>query len=478
MGTATPSNILSILDSWVKVFTTIGNLSCFNANVNAGTTILSVSNSAGDINLVALVGVANETATQQSYELTNNRTPLSLQFQQLASWIASNSGTGTSTLNAYLSAANTTVPYTYLVSPYTAFQSFIAPGGSPLPNSSGLSTNNNYLSPSNVFAPIATFGSGNITGTNTATYTNNINLPTSNNGIQIITIANASSGTWTYTYNNQTTSGLAYNISASSLQTAINALSLSPAISVLVSSPSTGVYYVQAVDSFSQSTPNMLSATVSGSGLVGTGASASITNSVSAIWKLVITASGGTYDLPVGTTAQGVYTASAIAFDATASTIQAGLRALLPLGTNVSVSGSAGTYYIALGGILANQRFDYNFLSVNTASLTGGTATLTQTVLGGTQGYTGPSTTNAVVTTTVNGTCALTVTANAVDTSGVFHAGRTFTASLSSATAGTTVPLTPGTAGDRIVRITANSVAGTATAGAFNYTNELDRVIS
>lgn len=70
----------------------------------------------------------------------------------------------------------------------------------------------------------------------------------------------------------------------------------------------------------------------------------------------------------------------------------------------------------------------------------------------------------ALVTSDINGTCALTVHApNQANVSA------TFTATLDNATASTSVNLTPSTGGDRINgAITAIAVAGTATAGAFS----------
>lgn len=75
----------------------------------------------------------------------------------------------------------------------------------------------------------------------------------------------------------------------------------------------------------------------------------------------------------------------------------------------------------------------------------------------------------AHVTTNINGTCALTVTAPAYDSSGLYHASRTFTATLDNDTAGTVAQLTPTVSGDRMAGVpTALAVAGTATAGVLN----------
>lgn len=478
MANAPAAAILAFLDQVSKTFIIIGPLKAFNENLGAGTTILAQANTYGDINLVNTIGKANLSATQQSYELTFNRVMLGQQFQQVGTWITQNTSVAASTLDAYLIASNAVTPFTYLVSPVTAFQAYLAPGGNPIPNSSGLAPTNNYMTPSNVFSPVVTFGSANITGTNTVTYTNNLNLPTSNNSIQIITVTGGA-GTWTYTYKNVPSAAIAWNASASTAQTDINAVPTVGAGGVIVASPSAGVFIVQDIDAFSIANPNIATASVAGSG----GATASLTNASSSTWVLVITAGGGIYTLEIGSTTEGIYGAAGINWNAIASTIQADLQSLLPLGLNVSVTGSAGTFFITLTRVLANQPFAYNFLQVLTGSLTGGSAKLSQTVIGGLQGYTGPAVTGALVTTTVNGTCVATVTANVVDIAGVFHAGRTFTVALGAAVQGTTVNLlTTGggsaQAGDRILRITTCTVAGTATAGAWDFVSQLDRVIS
>jgi hypothetical protein len=453
-------------------------MAAWNQNINSLATTLSIANSADDGNFAVVMVPPNPgyaLSTQTSYLIGYNRSSVQGEFAAWSSWLA-NTGTGASTLDAYFKTQNSAVPFTYLVSPVTAIQYFLAPGGNPLPSSStGIAATNNYMSPGNVFAPIVQFGSGNITGTNAVTYTNNLNLPVANNSIQVITIV-GSGGTWTYSYGNQTTPGQSPTVSASTLQTAINALSTVTPSGVIVTNPATGVWVVQAVDGFAIANPNIANASVNGAALTGTGHSASIQNVSSAQWMLTISASSGNYSLQVGSSTEGIYPTGNVAYNAIASTIQSDLQATLPLGLNVTVTGT-GPFFITFGGVLANQRFDYNFLQVNQGTLSGGTAALVQTAVGGIQGYTGPATTQATVTTTVNGTCTLTVTANAVDSSGVFHTGRTFTATLSSVTAGNSVALTPGISGDRIMRITGIAVAGTATAGAFALVSELDRII-
>ncbi|HXE63237.1 MAG TPA: hypothetical protein VN519_06825 [Bryobacteraceae bacterium] len=77
------------------------------------------------------------------------------------------------------------------------------------------------------------------------------------------------------------------------------------------------------------------------------------------------------------------------------------------------------------------------------------------------------------ITTTINGTCVVTVTA--LNQNGVSH---TWTATISSATAGSIINLSPSTGGDRMnSAVTAVSIAGTATAGAFDIVTTAERAL-
>jgi hypothetical protein len=81
-------------------------------------------------------------------------------------------------------------------------------------------------------------------------------------------------------------------------------------------------------------------------------------------------ASGGTFTL----TYKG-QTTSAIAYNATAGTVQTALRGLSTIGaTGCSVSGSAPTWTVLMTGALAN---DTTALTINGSGLTGGTPTVT-----------------------------------------------------------------------------------------------------
>jgi len=90
-------------------------------------------------------------------------------------------------------------------------------------------------------------------------------------------------------------------------------------------------------------------------------------------WTLTIDATGGTYDLTLNDE-----TASAIAYDADAATIQAALEALASISSgDVTVSGT-GPFAITMGGDFETTW--NNTLAADAGSLTGGESTATVTV--------------------------------------------------------------------------------------------------
>jgi hypothetical protein len=79
------------------------------------------------------------------------------------------------------------------------------------------------------------------------------------------------------------------------------------------------------------------------------------------------------------------------------------------------------------------------------------------------QGFAPVKNLEALITTNINGTCALTVTASKAG-----GGTDTWTGTLDNATIGTKIALTPGTGGHRAIAVpSAVAIAGTATAGAF-----------
>ena len=114
-----------------------------------------------------------------------------------------------------------------------------------------------------------------------------------------------------------------------------------------------------------------------------------------------------------------------------------------------------------------------------TLTITGAAFILTVTdTVGGHQGYAPSTGLVANVTTAINGTLTVTLTASGWNAAGAAVTGRTWTAALSSVAAGAAaVNFTPAVAGDRISQITAIAGAGAATAGAFNLVSVLERVV-
>jgi hypothetical protein len=305
--------------------------------------------------------------------------------KQIAVYAAVDGIAGVVDLPSYAAYYNAITPFSVLFSPYFAAAYFYAYGGSK------------YLPASCVFAPSGILlGLFTITGANAGTLSANtatnfplvngyaVPVPTTTiNDVQTLMMSGApTGGTFTMTFAGVTTSALAYNISAGSLQTALQGLSS-----------------------------------------VGSGN---------------VTCAGGA----------------------------------MP-GTPITITSAAG-----FAGV-PHSKF------TTTDSLTGGTSPRTfvehtiqgnsnNTFLGGfpmaqaIAPVLGPA---ILVGTTINGTCAVTVTA--LNQAGISH---TWTATADNAVAGTQLALTPSTGGDRMNSTpTAIAVAGTATAGAFTVITTAER---
>jgi RHS repeat-associated protein len=165
-------------------------------------------------------------------------------------------------------------------------------------------------------------------------------------------------GTFTLTYNGQTTSGIAHNSSASVVKTALEALSNigvgDVAVTQISSNSSSPLWEVTFQGALAQT--NVSQITVgTGSLLASPAASASAStvtqglptgNEVQTV--TVANATGGTFRLAYNN-GQTV----AIAYNASTSTVQTALEAVLGSG-NVTVSGSAGNYTVTFTGIYAS----------------------------------------------------------------------------------------------------------------------------
>ena len=112
-------------------------------------------------------------------------------------------------------------------------------------------------------------------------------------------------------------------------------------------------------------------------------------------WTFAVTATGGTFTMTVGAN-----TTTAIAYNASAATLQTALTGLASVGAgNCTVSKVSSTFTINFVGTLAGQSVA---LTANVASLTGGTGTLTANY--GTGGFDGTTKTQQYVFTRSSGT--------------------------------------------------------------------------
>jgi hypothetical protein len=94
-------------------------------------------------------------------------------------------------------------------------------------------------------------------------------------------------------------------------------------------------------------------------------------------------ATAGTFTLAFN----GSTPSTAIAYNATAATVQSALQALPTIGSgNVTVTGTAPTWVATFGGALANA--PQPLLTINGSGLTGGTPTVTHTTTGASGGVT------------------------------------------------------------------------------------------
>lgn len=196
--------------------------------------------------------------------------------------------------------------------------------------------------------------------------------------VQTVTLSDATGGTFTLTFNGQTTTALAFNAASGAVAAALNALP--NLFGVSVTGNAGGPWTV----TFPATLGDVPQMTADASGLTGTGTSEVQTVTVS-------NATGGTYTL----TYDGQTTA-AIAFDADGAAVQAALNALSNL-DGVTVAGAAGgpwtvTFPAALG--------DVDQMTIDGSALTDdGTTAHTESVATTTPG-TMTAATAAVATTT------------------------------------------------------------------------------
>ena len=198
-----------------------------------------------------------------------------------------------------------------------------------------------------------------------------ITAPGGTNEIQTITIEDATYGTFTITYAGQTTSALAYNANAATVQAALIALSNLASGDVVVTGTSVVTGLTLTFGGTLAGT-DVAEVTATLTGLVNT-AVATDTAGVAAVdevQSITVDAAGGTFTA----TFEG-QTTSAIAFDADAATVELALEALSNIGVGEATCAGtlAGGMTITFSGALgASPRTE---ITCNAGSLTGGAGT-------------------------------------------------------------------------------------------------------
>lgn len=214
--------------------------------------------------------------------------------------------------------------------------------------------------------------------------------------VQSVTFANAAGGTFTLTFNGQTTSAIAYNASATTVQTALRALSSVGGTNVAVAGSNGGPYTITFQGALAGQPNNILvvditSTTGPSPSIVVATATAGVP-AVNAVQTVTLSGSptGGTFNLKYAG-----QTSAAIAYNAAATVVQAALQAIPSIGAgNASVAGSnGGPYVITFVGARGGQ-----FIAPITAGdhTTGGTHSIAVA-----QTTTGVNAVNEVQTVTV-----------------------------------------------------------------------------
>lgn len=203
---------------------------------------------------------------------------------------------------------------------------------------------------------------------------------------QRITLAGAiTGGTFTLTFDGQTTAGIAHNASAATVQSALEALSNIAAGDVEVTGSAGGPWTVE----FKQAYANTNVALMTGDGSLLTKAAGAYTVSVQTLvdgvpgWNekqritIPSSTSGGTFTLSYNGTAS-----AAIAYNANAATVQAALEAIAGIGAGqVSVTGDTPSWVVEFTGTLARQ--NVSLLVGDGTSLTGNTTVTVTTEVDG-----------------------------------------------------------------------------------------------
>jgi len=475
----TPTEVLEILDLYGDTYLLNDSLVQNNKITIAGNYIFGNGTpvaGTGDQTFINALMNVNAAQVTTPVQFAKNTALVQPQFSALASWITRSAGVSTSTIDGYLSyynSATTGALYSYLAEPNTALQYYLCAGQNPLTTT----TPTTMMTPSNVYAPQMQFGAATVGAAAAVTYTDELSIPTTNNGLQTLTITGASAGTFIAQFvvsgATVSTAAITYtgSLSAATIQTAVNATSIG-ASQVRVYGSNGGPWYFDFYGSKFVNT--LITPIVIVSSLTGDGAVATVSTAVNAAYLLTVNATGGTLGFNMfGQAGTIAYTVST-----TAAAMQTAMAGLSSTGTGqVTVTGAnGGPYTVALTGNLANQ-YAAPF-TVTSSALTGGTSTakVQQTFLGSQQGFTPTKGLTANVTTTINDTFTVQVTFDGWSSAGAVVTGHTATATLDNLTAGQSASFSMTTSGDRIRHITAvASTAGAATAGAFTLDSLIER---
>lgn len=210
------------------------------------------------------------------------------------------------------------------------------------------------------------------------------------NDVQIVKLAYATGGTFTLTFSAQTTSALAYNVTAASVQTAFVALSSVGVGNATVGGPDGGPYTITFIGSLSGAAQAAI--TANGGSLTGGSQTAtiSVVNDTSGVYDVqtwtLHDVSGGSYHFSFTVNLAGhtpdpfLYQIGPLAYNASAADVQAAFAARFALtpplssGGNwpVTVTGDRGGPYTAtFGGRFVG--FTISTFNINTTDLIGGT---------------------------------------------------------------------------------------------------------
>jgi hypothetical protein len=192
---------------------------------------------------------------------------------------------------------------------------------------------------------------------------------------QLITLKKANGGTFTLTYQSETTTPLAWNANVATVQSALEALSTIGTGNVTVNSPVGGSYAVTFEAAMSNDYVDLLVADAST--LTSPAAAVNIATqtpgapAVNAAQTITITATGGTFKL----TWAG-YTTGPLAYNATPANIQSALTALRSVtGPDIAVIGTAAVEHVVefvsgLAGVVVPE------INAVVGALTGGAVSI------------------------------------------------------------------------------------------------------